>query len=107
MPAEPLPTPPVAPRRPHRLTAHGQVRIDDWYWLADRSDPEVLSYLQGAAIDKRGGVRAATDNSLQLHGGEFYPWHDNLRCVKTARWSRREGMCVLQVTATVKEDWQG
>jgi len=40
------PAPPVAARRPHGLTAHGQVRVDDWYWLADRSDPEVLAYLQ-------------------------------------------------------------
>jgi len=39
-------TPPAAPRRPHRLVAHGDVRVDDWYWLADRDDPEVLAYLQ-------------------------------------------------------------
>jgi oligopeptidase B len=39
--------PPVAPRRPHALTAHGDERIDDWYWLRsdDRSDPEVLELL--------------------------------------------------------------
>jgi oligopeptidase B len=40
------PTPPIAPRRPHLLVAHGEERPDDWYWLADRSDPEVISYLR-------------------------------------------------------------
>jgi oligopeptidase B len=40
------PTAPRAPRRPHRLDGHGEVRIDDWYWLRDRSDPEVLAYLR-------------------------------------------------------------
>ena len=42
------PTPPAAPRRPHPLTAHGDERIDDWYWLRsdDRSDPEVLALLE-------------------------------------------------------------
>lgn len=42
------PTPPAAPRRPHPIRAHGDERIDDWYWLRsdDRSDPEVLKLLE-------------------------------------------------------------
>jgi len=42
------PTPPVAPRRPVILAAHGDERIDDWFWLRsdDRSDPEVLALLE-------------------------------------------------------------
>ncbi|MGK2948796.1 MAG: S9 family peptidase [Acidimicrobiales bacterium] len=41
-------TPPAAARRPHPLTAHGDERTDDWYWLRsdDRSDPEVLAHLE-------------------------------------------------------------
>ncbi|HET6875038.1 MAG TPA: S9 family peptidase [Acidimicrobiales bacterium] len=39
-------TPPLAPRRPHQLEAHGRTRIDDWYWLRDRDDPEVIAYLE-------------------------------------------------------------
>ncbi|KAL6778529.1 hypothetical protein ACKKBF_B15125 [Auxenochlorella protothecoides x Auxenochlorella symbiontica] len=41
-------TAPVAERRPHRLVAHGDVRVDDYYWLRDddRSDPRVLAHLQ-------------------------------------------------------------
>ncbi|RMG75155.1 MAG: hypothetical protein D6722_01445, partial [Bacteroidetes bacterium] len=38
--------PPIAPRRPHRLEAHGHVRIDDYYWLREREDPEVIAYLE-------------------------------------------------------------
>jgi oligopeptidase B len=45
-PATPPATPPTAPRRPHPLTAHGVTRIDDWYWLRDRDDPEVVAYLE-------------------------------------------------------------
>ncbi len=40
------PTPPSAPRRPYVLTQHGDERIDDWYWLRDRDDPDTLSYLE-------------------------------------------------------------
>jgi len=38
--------PPEAPRRPTELTAHGDTRVDDWYWLRDRDDPEVIAYLE-------------------------------------------------------------
>ncbi len=41
-----LPDPPVAPRRPYTLAAHGHERVDDWYWMADRHDPEVIAYLE-------------------------------------------------------------
>jgi oligopeptidase B len=40
------PEPPRAPRRPHTLTLHGDERVDDWYWLRERDDPEVLAYLE-------------------------------------------------------------
>ncbi|HPK66752.1 MAG TPA: hypothetical protein PKX99_09205, partial [Thermoanaerobaculia bacterium] len=35
--AESPPAPPVAARRPHALTAHGQTRDDPYYWLRDDS----------------------------------------------------------------------
>jgi oligopeptidase B len=31
---------------PHQLTEHGDVRNDDWYWLRNRDDPEVIAYLE-------------------------------------------------------------
>ena len=41
-----IPEAPRAARRPVRLEAHGDVRIDDWFWLRDRNDPEVIAYLE-------------------------------------------------------------
>jgi oligopeptidase B len=43
--APPL-APPVAPRRPMVLRLHGDERIDEWYWLRERSDPETVAYLE-------------------------------------------------------------
>ena len=37
---------PVAPRRPHRHEKHGDVRVDDYYWLRERDNPEVREYLE-------------------------------------------------------------
>jgi oligopeptidase B len=36
---------PVARVVPRVETVHGETRIDDYFWLRDRSDPEVLAYL--------------------------------------------------------------
>ena len=38
--------PPVAERRPVTLEAHGDVRIDDWFWLRDKDDPAVIAHLE-------------------------------------------------------------
>ncbi|MGD9546180.1 MAG: S9 family peptidase [Candidatus Krumholzibacteriia bacterium] len=40
------PEAPVAAVRPHQLPAHGDVRVDDYYWLNQRDDPEVIAYLE-------------------------------------------------------------
>ncbi|MFC1683263.1 S9 family peptidase [Candidatus Zixiibacteriota bacterium] len=40
------PTPPVARVIPRADTLHGDVRIDNYFWLRQRSDPEVLEYLE-------------------------------------------------------------
>ena len=45
-PAAPTLTPPMAAVRPHRFDEHGNVRIDQYYWLKDRSNPEVIKYLE-------------------------------------------------------------
>ena len=36
---------PIAPKRPHNITMHGHTRVDDYYWIRNREDPEVLKYL--------------------------------------------------------------
>jgi oligopeptidase B len=38
--------PPVARVEPRVHTLHGETRIDDYFWLRDRSDPEVIAYLE-------------------------------------------------------------
>ncbi|HEX8577378.1 MAG TPA: S9 family peptidase [Flavobacterium sp.] len=38
-------TPPIAKVIPKTLGKHGDVRIDNYYWLNDRENPEVIDYL--------------------------------------------------------------
>ena len=38
--------PPVAPKKPITRTHHGRERTDDYEWLRDKDDPEVIAYLE-------------------------------------------------------------
>lgn len=41
-----IPEPPIAAVRPHAMTMHGHTRIDNYYWLNERENPEVIAYLE-------------------------------------------------------------
>lgn len=38
--------PPKAPQKNHRIITHNDVRIDPYYWLNQRDEPEVIKYLE-------------------------------------------------------------
>jgi oligopeptidase B len=40
------PEAPIAEVKPHQMEAHGQMRVDNYYWLRDRENPEVIAYLE-------------------------------------------------------------
>lgn len=40
------PQPPVAAMRPTVLEQHGHERVDEYYWLRERENPEVVAYLE-------------------------------------------------------------
>jgi len=40
------PQPPRAQRKPKRLEKFGDLRVDNYYWLNERSNPEVIDYLK-------------------------------------------------------------
>jgi oligopeptidase B len=40
------PEPPIAPRRPRVLESNGDRRVDPYYWLREKENPEVMAYLE-------------------------------------------------------------
>jgi oligopeptidase B len=38
--------PPVARKVPKPFTIHGDTRVDDYYWLREKTNPEVIAYLE-------------------------------------------------------------
>ncbi|MCA1612646.1 MAG: S9 family peptidase [Acidobacteria bacterium] len=45
-PRSPRPAPPVARRAPVEHVLHGDRKVDDYSWLRERANPEVLNYLE-------------------------------------------------------------
>lgn len=86
----PATAPPQAPRRPTSLRLHGDERVDDWYWLRDRDDPQVTAYLEAenaytdamtahtAALQERlyeeirGRIQETDETAPVPHGGHWY-----------------------------------
>ncbi|MGH9097872.1 MAG: oligopeptidase B, partial [Acidimicrobiales bacterium] len=64
-PITPPTAPPRAERRPVELKAHGDVRIDDWYWLNDKEDPAVIAHLNAENAYTR--AVTAADAGLRDH----------------------------------------
>ena len=81
--------PPVAAVTPTELETHGHVRVDDYYWLNDRENPDVVAYLeaenaytdqvmahtedlQTRLFDEIKGRIKQTDLSVPVRRGEFF-----------------------------------
>ena len=48
---------PVAVKKPQELTLHGETRIDDYYWLKERENPEVIAYLEAENSYREGMMK--------------------------------------------------
>jgi oligopeptidase B len=57
-----LDNPPVAIKKPKKLTKHNDVRIDNYYWLNDKENPEVIDYLK---------AENAYTKQVMQHSGAF------------------------------------
>ena len=53
---------PIAKKVPQELTIHNDVRIDNYYWLNDKNNPEVIDYLN---------AENAYTKQMMLHTQEF------------------------------------
>lgn len=56
--------PPVATEIPHEITAHGQTRIDDYYWMKNFDDPAVLEYLEAENL-YADSIMAGSDDLIE------------------------------------------
>ena len=102
------PVPPVAKRIPHPTTLHGDTRPDDYFWLRDKSNPEVIHYLEaeneyteaatadneplaGALYDEMLGRIQQTDLSAPYPYGGFLYYSRTQEGMQYLTYCRRRG----------------
>lgn len=99
---------PTAPKRPYEITQHGQTRIDNYYWMRDRSDPEVLKYLHAENdyleeimghtkslqemlyAEMKGRIKE-TDSTVPEKRGEFFYYSRNEEGKQYPIYCRKKG----------------
>lgn len=85
----PLPPPPVAKTVPRSIVQHGETRVDPYFWLREKSNPEVIAHLEAenryfdALMQPVAELRATiykelvgrvqeVDNSVPERRGEYF-----------------------------------
>jgi len=80
---------PAAHVRPYEITIHGHTRVDDYFWLREKGNPEVIEYLDAEneyaqrmtahlegvrekLYDEMVGRMQETDSTAPVRLGEFY-----------------------------------
>jgi oligopeptidase B len=53
--------PPGAPKKYLELAKHGDVRVDPWFWLRDREDPDTLEYLRSENAYAEAAMKSTED----------------------------------------------
>lgn len=61
------PLPPLATVHPHALTIHGHTRVDDYYWLREKTNPDVLAYLHAENTYTEAMMAHTQDLQSQLY----------------------------------------
>ncbi len=61
-------TPPDANPKDKELSIHGDTRLDPYYWLNDREDPEVIQYLEDENSYTRAVLKSTEKMQKQLFG---------------------------------------
>jgi len=98
----------MAEKRPVELERHGDVRVDNYFWLNQRDDPEVLQYLEAenayadAQLASSAGLRTrlidemkarikADESSAPFRYGDYYYYRRYEPGKEYAIYARRQG----------------
>jgi len=65
-----VPAPPVAKKIPHVTEIHGRKLVDNYFWLRDKSNPEVAAYLSSRACGPRKLMKITPSRMQNRRGSE-------------------------------------
>jgi len=106
--AQNTPAPPAAPTKPHRGVRYGETVTDNYFWLREKSNPEVVRYLEaentytesmtkdlqpfaGALYQEMLGHIKQTDLSVPVRRGEYLYYARTVEGLQYPIQCRRKG----------------
>ena len=104
---------PVAAKQPVELELHGHVRTDDYFWLNERDDPDVIAYLEAEnaytdrvleptvglrqrLIDEMAARIKEDETSAPYRDGDYYYYHRYEAGKDYPIYCRRKGSLVAE-----------
>ncbi|MGB1251288.1 MAG: S9 family peptidase [Candidatus Promineifilaceae bacterium] len=101
-------TPPIADKRPHEITTHGHTRTDDYFWLREKTNPEVITHLeaenaymeaqtahtkdlQQTLYEEMVGRIKETDDSVPVKEGDYYYYSRTVEGQQYSIYCRKHG----------------
>jgi oligopeptidase B len=97
--SKPKMNPPIAEKKPARLEKHGQTRVDDYFWLNKREDPEVIRYLEA----ENAYTEAMMAHTKPLQETLFREFRQRIKQTDESVPYRREGAFFYSRTVTGKD----
>ena len=104
----PKPTPPVAKQITHELTIHGNTRVDPFFWMKQKENPDVIAYLeaeneylraslvhteqfQELLFEEMKGKIQETDESVPYFKNGYFYYHKYVEGNEYPIYCRRKG----------------
>ncbi len=101
-------TPPAAEKKPKTITIHNHSRVDEYYWLRERDNPDVIAHLtaeneytqakmahtealQQTLYEEMVGRIQETDSSAEVKMGEYLYYHRTTKGEQYPTYCRKKG----------------
>ncbi|MEZ5399591.1 MAG: S9 family peptidase [Bryobacteraceae bacterium] len=81
-------TPPIAKRAPTRLEKHGDVRVDDYFWLRERENPDVIAYLEA----ENAYTEASMAHTAELQSKLVEEFRERIKQTDTSAPYKKDGV---------------
>jgi oligopeptidase B len=102
------PKPPMAEKKSRTLNIHGETLVDDFFWLREKSNPAVISYLESENAHTDASMKATaalqeklynemvshikeTDENVPYREGDYYYYSRTVKGLQYPIYARKKG----------------
>jgi len=115
------PKPPMAEKKTRTLNIHGETLVDDFFWLREKSNPAVISYLESenahtdsamkstAALQEKlynemvGHIKE-TDENVPYRDGDYFYYSRTVKGLQYPIYARKRGSPDVSRTGRLRRE---